>query len=256
MISKLPCVLFSHSDIEFARGSPERRRWFFDQLISLYDLEYIDSLRKYKKILRARNLELKNRRGDLLEYLDTQLISQGFEIIKKREKAILELSLVFMDLYKAISGISELINIVYYPSWKKGISQEKLETQLKEKRRQEFQYAVTLSGPHRDRIEYEIDARSYSKTASTGQLRLLSLTLRLAQAIYYTKKTGRKPILLLDDVLLELDPQKRMKFIATLPEYDQAFFTFLPGEPLESYRSKETIIYCVANGKFTHKESK
>jgi DNA replication and repair protein RecF len=60
---------------------------------------------------------------------------------------------------------------------------------------------------------------------------------------------NKKPVLLLDDVLLELDGEKRLKFISVLPEYDQAFYTFLPEEPYTKYRKDNTIIYRMKNGK-------
>jgi DNA replication and repair protein RecF len=60
--------------------------------------------------------------------------------------------------------------------------------------------------------------------------------------------TGKKPILLLDDVLLELDPEKRRRFLEALPEYDQAFYTFLPEEPYQRYQKSDTLVYQVQNG--------
>ena len=87
--------------------------------------------------------------------------------------------------------------------------------------------------------------------ASTGQLRLLSLTLRIAQAEHYAGVSGRRPTLLLDDVLLELDPEKRRRFMEALPEAEQSFFTFLPGEPYRDYQRDGTIVYWTDDGRFT-----
>ena len=81
-------------------------------------------------------------------------------------------------------------------------------------------------------------------------MRLISLVLRAVQAQCYTEKTKRKPVLLLDDVLLELDPEKKVKFTQLLPEYDQLFCTFLPGEPIDSYRHENTKVYYVQDGEF------
>jgi DNA replication and repair protein RecF len=60
--------------------------------------------------------------------------------------------------------------------------------------------------------------------------------------------TGKNPALLLDDVLLELDPEKRRRFLSAMPAYDQAFYTFLPEEPFERYRKPGTLVYHVADG--------
>jgi DNA replication and repair protein RecF len=89
----------------------------------------------------------------------------------------------------------------------------------------------------------------FSLKASTGQRRLLALLLRVAQANRFKEMTNLLPILLLDDVLLELDPEKRRLFISILPEYDQAFFTFLPEEPYSRYRTPDTMVYSVVQGR-------
>ena len=107
---------------------------------------------------------------------------------------------------------------------------------------------TTMTGPHRDKIYFVKDGQNFIPTASTGQRRLISLILRIAQATYYTEITDKKPILLMDDVLLELDPNKRQSVTALLPQYDQLFCTFLPGEPYERYKRSTTRIYKIENG--------
>ena len=77
------------------------------------------------------------------------------------------------------------------------------------------------------------------------------MTLRSAQARYFSRQTERKPILLLDDVLLELDPRKKEAFLGSLPEHKQAFFTFLPDEKYVHYAETGTLIYTVKNGSLT-----
>jgi len=79
-------------------------------------------------------------------------------------------------------------------------------------------------------------------------VRLLSLALKAAQAAFFHSKTGRAPLLLLDDVLLELDGRKRSAFFGCLPACDQAFFTFLPEERFLQYATENTRFYSVENG--------
>jgi DNA replication and repair protein RecF len=95
-----------------------------------------------------------------------------------------------------------------------------------------------------------MDHHLFIPTASTGQCRLVSLLLRVAQSIYYTRATSLRPVLLMDDVLLELDPDKRAKLTAMLPEYDQLFCTFLPGEPYERYMHDTTKVYKIKGGEW------
>jgi DNA replication and repair protein RecF len=75
--------------------------------------------------------------------------------------------------------------------------------------------------------------------------------LRIGQCRYFSAKTERKPVLLLDDVLLELDGKRRERFLAHLPEYEQAFFTFLPDEKYTGLSSGETSIFLVEDGWIT-----
>jgi DNA replication and repair protein RecF len=111
-------------------------------------------------------------------------------------------------------------------------------------------FGTTGSGPHRDAVSVGRDGRDFVPYASTGQRRLCALALRVAQARFLTGRTGRKPVLLLDDVLLELDPERKKSFIERFPPYDQAFFTFLPDEGWQAYRTTETLVLGVDGGRF------
>jgi len=248
LVSTIPCVLFCHSDMEFASGEPERRRFFIDQSLTMHDSLYIDTMRHYKKVLKSRNIVLKEQNTQLLDALDLQLVEKGLEIQKKRKALIHFFDLYFSDLYKEISGI-ENVHIAYAPSWKADTSVEILEI-LSQKKEIDLQMGTTMSGPHRDNIRFIKDGKSFVPGASTGQRRLLSILLRIMQSKYYMEQTQKKTVLLMDDVLLELDPEKRKKVTALLPEYDQLFCTFLPGEPYERYKKTTTKIYFIQNGKW------
>ena len=257
LINTIPCILFCHDDMKFAVGEPEYKRFFIDQSLTLYDSLYIDDLRNYKKVLKSRNQILKNHQYDMLDVYDTQLVEYGLIIQEKRKKAIFQFNEIFGKLYQEISGI-EGVKIHYSPSWKLPenpeknffpASQEYLSL-LQSKRESDKILETTLSGPHRDRINFVLNKDFFIPTASTGQCRLISLILRVAQAIYYTRATNLKPVLLMDDVLLELDPQKRAKLTSYLPEYDQLFCTFLPGEPYQNYMHDTTKVYNIKDGEW------
>ena len=81
-----------------------------------------------------------------------------------------------------------------------------------------------------------------------GQRRLISLLLRVSQAVFYSQTINEKPVLLMDDVMLELDPDKREKLTSLLPEYEQLFCTFLPGEPYERYKRTSTKVFLIETG--------
>ena len=257
ILSVAPAIIFCHEDMEFVSGIPERRRWFFDQTRSLWDPLYLEDLRKYRYVLKNRNALFRDSRegglhlgaetNAMLDVLDPQLARYGIELTSKRRKTAEEFSLVIEPLYREISGIAG-IGVKYHPSWKEE-DIDKTITLLLEKRETDASLGVSMSGPHRDRYLLTQNGEEFSGKASTGQRRLLALLLRIAQASFFSKKTGKKPVLLLDDVLLELDGEKRRKFLSVIPDYEQAFYTFLPEEPYEMYRKSDTIVYYMDRGR-------
>jgi DNA replication and repair protein RecF len=255
ILSVIPCIVFCHEDMEFVAGSPERRRWFFDQCLSLYDPVYLDDLRRYRRVLKNRNFTLKEnsfRPGGgglegVLDALDSQFALYGAKLMEKRETAARLFSEIFGPLYQDVSGIGG-IGVKYLPSWKNG-DPSGIEALLRDKRALDIASGLSLSGPHRDRYLFTRGETEFAGKASTGQRRLLALLLRVAQARRFSGMTGKNPVLLLDDVLLEMDGEKRRRFLSVMPGYDQAFFTFLPEEPFERYRKSDTIVYRVREGK-------
>ena len=246
ILNTIPCIIFSHEDLDFVIGEPERKRFFFDQTLSMYDILYIDTIRKYKKILKTRNSVLKSKNYDLLDALDVQLAETGSEICQKREKIIFNYNVFFADLYKEISGIED-ISLYYSSSWKTK-SVNEIITLLEENREQDKALEYTSSGIHRDNILFVKNKKNFVHTASTGQRRLLALLLRIIQAKFYFSRTQRNPILLLDDVLLELDQEKRNKVMQLLPDYDQLFCTFLPTENYDKYKKSGTKVFFINQG--------
>ncbi|MCR4823035.1 MAG: DNA replication and repair protein RecF [Treponema sp.] len=251
LINTMPCVLFCHDDLDYATGEPEKKRFFIDQCLSMYDILYIDISRRYKKILKSRNISLKEKKYEMLDIFDQQLVQDGIEIQKKRSDTIFKFNQIFGKLYEEITGISG-VSIKYVPSWKteenEVLTAGKALSILQEKREMDRVIQTTMSGPHRDRIVFVKGGKNFVPNASTGQRRLIAIILRIAQAIYYTQITEKKPILLMDDVMLELDPDKRQSVTTLLPEYDQLFCTFLPGEPYERYKRSTTKVYNIEKG--------
>jgi DNA replication and repair protein RecF len=162
----------------------------------------------------------------VLDALAPQFAEYGLKLMEKRETAARDFYVIFSTLYEEVSGISG-ITVRYIPSWKS----DSLSFHLQERRSAEMAAGLSLSGPHRDRYQFTHNGTDFTVKASTGQKRLLALLLRTAQARRYSQETRLNPILLLDDVLLEMDGEKRRRFLSALPSYDQAFYTFLPEEP-------------------------
>ncbi len=256
LIYCLPCIVFSHDDIEFVRGEPENRRRFFDQTMTMYDPVFFDDLRRYKMVLKQRNAAIKDQRISLLDIYDEKLASYGIQIMKARRSVCSSFSSLFPDIYNAVSREDRGIGIQYRPSWNEEDSVEGIVERLFNQRETDLKMNTTTSGPHRDRFLVTDKNGQFTSGASTGQMRLASLVFRSAQAAFFRQKTGLYPIFLIDDVLLELDTQKRSRYLSYLGHYNQAFFTFLPEEKyFGAYfdiNNSNTKKYTVTDGRFSN----
>ena len=256
LIYCLPCIVFSHDDIEFVRGEPENRRRFFDQTMTMYDPVFFDDLRRYKLILKQRNAAIKDQRYSLLDIYDEKLASYGIQIMKARRSVCFSFSSLFPDIYNAVSLEDRGIGIQYRPSWNEEDSVDRIVERLFNQRDTDIKMNTTTSGPHRDRFFVTDRNGQFTSGASTGQMRLASLVFRSAQAAFFRQKTGLYPIFLIDDVLLELDTQKRSRYLSYLGHYNQAFFTFLPEEKyfgsFFDLNGSDTKKYIVNDGRFSN----
>ena len=263
LIFHSPAVVFCHEDFAFAAGDPERRRFFFDQCAGMISLSYIESLRAYKRVLKQRNAALKEGAREILEVLDPQFARYGLELMEARRGIHDLFRGSFSELYEKVAELGEMVELDYAPSWPARADSATILEILAARRDGEILMGTTRSGPHRDRWNFSSGGQFFTEKASTGQLRLVSLVLRIVETKVYADyarwaASGPKwPVLLLDDVLLELDPGKRKRFMDLLPGEGsgaQAFFTFLPGEPWTEYSGGDTIVYKVNDGGFTDKE--
>ncbi|WP_024653592.1 DNA replication/repair protein RecF [Borrelia persica] len=249
LILNIPAIVFSNHDIDFIIGAPIKKRWFFDQAMSLVSLSYLDSLRKYRKILKQRNLILKQGDKNLLRASNETFVDCAFELTEMRKNFVDRFYEFFKYYCLLIFDVSYNLRIEYLPSLTCCKKEEFYEILfLREK--EEFYSETTLIGPHRDL--YEIlnnDKRVFTNHASTGQIRVLALIYRLVQVIIFNKQFDIAPILLFDDVFLELDSIKRKKVFEILPKDSQCFFTFLD-DYHDVKRDSNCVIYRMKNGKF------
>ncbi len=252
LIYTIPCIIFSHDDIEFIRGTPEDRRRFFDQTMSMYDPLFFDDLRQYRLILKQRNKAIKEDYLSLLPVYNEKIAEVGLRIQQKRKETVDEFNEMFTPLYRKVSGLDTELSILYKPSWKHCESEQDIIDKLERSLHQDTRMQTTVSGIHRDQFIAMENSSQFSLSGSTGQMRLASLIFRVAQMNTFKNKSGREPVILLDDVLLELDIEKRGLFLDLLQGYSQAFFTFLPKESyFKDEGASESLVYSVQNGRFT-----
>lgn len=252
LFEQVLCLCLVQQDMDFIVGSPEERRRFFDQTLVLCDPGYLEGLRNYRQVLRSRNVCLREQRVDLLDAYDAQLAVHGLFLRQRRADLVGEFDGLFRSLLSEISGADQEVHIRYAPAWDRLATMEEVMAHLGSRRPRDLAAGITTSGPHRDICSYTRDGKDYVPFASTGQLRLCALALRVAQARFLSARTSRKPVLLVDDVLLELDPVKRSAFLGRFPPYEQVVFTFLPDESWQAARTEDTLVLEVEAGDFRH----
>ncbi len=248
LLALLPCIVFSHEDYRYVNGGPDYRRKFFDQTRCLQDQLYADTLHKYHRILKLRNQALKERQLELLDTYDLQLVEEGLKIVKARHELIALFEERLTTLFQTIVKDELPLALQYSPSWGAERESDAILQLLAARRARDIEIAASGAGPHRDIITLIINGHNVSTSASTGQIRLLSLLLKILQAELVIQVNKLNPILLIDDVLLELDRPTRNALRAALPTAGQEFYTFLPGEESRLLDNRGGMVYQVEHG--------
>ena len=228
VIGKSPVVLFEPTDLMMLTGLPVMRRKYLDQLLSQTDVTYLMNLKKYKKILTSRNSLLRlakkqpvNNLTELLFTLNIQLIEPAMYIIKSRKKFLDGIRNSVIDYYSTISGKKTDVHINYIPSADDG---DALFRCIEENTSRDMMVGYSSVGPHRDDFQVEFDDYPVEDNASRGEVRSLVLALKLCELQYIEKTLHKRPTLLMDDVLSELDDDRQSYLLNNLST-QQTFIT-------------------------------
>jgi DNA replication and repair protein RecF len=236
LLGALRVSVFSPDDLTLVKGGPsERRRYMDDTLVSLQPRN--DALRtELERVLRQRNALLRQSGGRLtadiettLDVWDTKLIEVGESFADQRVALIDRLRPVLAQTYLEVAGAEVEIDVHYESSWRaRGLA-----AALEEARRDELRRGVSLVGPHRDDLALSIAGLPARTHASQGEQRSLAWAMRLATHTVVREATGSSPVLLLDDVFSELDPERSRSLLAHLPP-GQAVLTTAGPLPAEA----------------------
>ncbi|MSU18489.1 MAG: DNA replication/repair protein RecF [Lacunisphaera sp.] len=233
-IGKFPTVVFSSHDNQFLRGSPALRRRWLDLTLAAMDPSYLIALQAYTRALAERNMLLKQGGRDLgaLDAFEHELSVHVLTLFAQRAVGVTELSRQFQIAHAKLGPVGETAGLIYAPDAAPSTREEFAALLLKSRPRDGL-LKSTEHGPHRDDLDLLLNGRPAKQFASEGQQRCLVIALRLAQAAYFKAKSGVTPVLLCDDVLGELDPERRARFWASLEGEPQviATGTGLPAEP-------------------------
>ena len=264
LIGHLRAVLFLPEDLTLIAGSPGERRRYIDIALCQIDRGYCQALSRYQKVVTQRNSLLKQlqeqEQGDSpsvaaqLSFWDDQLIEQGTRVLSRRHTYLADLAPIARRVHADLSQQQEALDLLYLPSFNTGLYADSDYKRLREgeevradelagvetdaatisrrfrerlecRRRVELAAGSSLYGPHRDELVFQVNGWNLRTYGSRGQQRTAALALKLAELQAMTAATGEKPVLLLDDVMSELDAQRRAALLSALAHVRQGIVT-------------------------------
>ena len=202
-------VTFFPDDIRVAKGAPADRREFLDALLSSLRPAYARAANEYAKAVGQRNQLLRRIRDGYssqktLATWDRKVIDLGKVVLEGRAAAMQPLDEYFKDALRALYGSEKAALYYRYTATPEGYAEA-----LTEARGADIERGTTSVGPHRDDFEVSLGGVNLTVFGSQGQQRLATLALKFAARDYVRGSVGEDPILLFDDVMSELDEQRR-----------------------------------------------
>ncbi len=236
-----PVVAFLPDDLDLVKRGPALRREYLDDLGAQLVPTIGADQREFEKTLRQRNTLLKQEGRDAdrmtLDVWDARLADAGGRVLANRLRLLGRLCDRLSDAYRTVGGENEgLLAPTYQSSWIEvdeivsGMNPqheslaERLLTAFEQRRPRDLEVRSTSAGPHRDDPGFVLQGRDVRLQASQGEQRSVALALRIGAYQLLNERHGRPPILLLDDVFSELDPQRADGVTALLP-LGQVFVT-------------------------------
>lgn len=222
-------VIFAPEDLMLIKEGPANRRRFVDILISQIRVSYFNELCNYNKILAQRNSLLKQMKDGKIErdyeqlvVWDISLAQSASRIIATRMDFTEKIGKIASKYHKEISSGKEEIYVKYKTI--SGISSKdsvetinnKILEKLKTIYNEDVDRGNTIYGPHRDDLEISLDGTGIKPFASQGQQRTAVLSLKIAELEIIKNETGSTPVLLLDDVMSELDYNRRKLLLSSI----------------------------------------
>lgn len=261
LIGRFVTICFTAQDLLLIRGEPSDRRRFLDYEIGLLSHRYIYFLLHYRRCLEHRNNLLRaytEGHGSLetLAEWNQQLVRYGARLFHMRSLFLIELNQRVAPIHRELSGEVEQLALSYQPglfsppgspdeeSWTCRFIEELDRVQSEEQRR-----GTTLVGPHRDDVLILINGKDARFFASQGQQRTAALSLKLAEVRLVEDRLGDSPVVLLDDVFSDLDPQRQHYLMQFLQNRMQTFITCTDLSPFSDTILQEAQLLQIQGGR-------
>jgi DNA replication and repair protein RecF len=252
--SIIPSVIFSPDDLRLIKAGPSNRRDFLDDILEKLQNKYAAQRLHYQKILNQRNSLLKSmisgeraNGNSTMEAWDENLVHYGSEIIEKRCNLLAPVRENFVKYMNYFfPGIQA--DIFYIFSWDRSIqgaltgaapnnpvnSQDSIisypikdifNTKLKQGFKKDLLLKTTIVGPHRDDLLITINGKDIRSFGSQGQQRIAAICFKFGELEVLREMLNKNPILLLDDVLSELDTERKKLLVNIISDSSQTFIT-------------------------------
>ncbi len=252
LMGTFPSVVFSPNNMILLSSGPSERRKFMDMALCQLKPIYYFNLQQYNKIIMQKNAFLKNSSREnidknMLDVWNMSLAEKGAEIIKERISYIEKVSKYASDFHNKISGNNEKIIVNYESS--AGVDRETFYRKLSDNMKREIDRGMCLLGPHKDDLELTLEGTGdMKKYGSQGQRRTCVLALKLSETKILEEEIGKRPVLLLDDVLSELDDVRQRLLLENI-EKTQVFITCTNADRLKNASERPVKLFEVSKGK-------
>lgn len=221
-LGAVPAVAFAPSDVAIVSGAPALRRRFLDVTLASTSRRYLATLQQYRTALAQRNAALRSSDArSQASVWEAPLAEHGAALRREREAWVEWARPRFATLGAALGETEPLV--LRYRSTIEGVPdpagdtlRESLAATLARQRERDIERGLTHAGPHRDDLDLRLAAHGLRRYGSAGQQRTAAIALRLLERAWYRERLGREPLVLLDDPLAELDPERARRVLGLL----------------------------------------
>jgi DNA replication and repair protein RecF len=247
----VPLVQFSPGDLSLIQAGPAYRRGFLDQLAGILYPRYSQVLRAFERVVSQKNRGLKEGWADsALATFSDMVADSGTVIWNLRRDTLARLIPEILAVHRRLAGVDEvLIRLSQGGVDGEVLSEsENVRRYIASRSKEERARAMALVGPHRDDLIIELNGHLAQKFASQGEQRTLALSLKLATYNLYREQFSARPLVLLDDVLSELDLERRQLLLQIIAQDGQQ--TVITDTELRSHGALRPLVYQVSGGVF------
>jgi len=282
VIGQFNAVVFVPQMSQILEGGPDERRRYLNLTLAQTVPAYVRALSDYSQALSQRNALLKalserGGNGEQLGVWDEAVARLGAQIILWRIQAIQEIERLAARVHHELTRGKEVLRLSYEPAFdplpqpdgqlglkidtpvdRSGLKLEDIHTgfieRLVQLRREEIARGVTTVGPHRDELRFLANSIDLGNYGSRGQIRTALLALKMAEVNWMKERTGEWPVILMDEVMAELDLERRADLLGYLGQREQVLFTTTDLNLFTTEFAEKAVIWDVHHGSVNERE--